>query len=86
MTENNRFEFPENFLWGGATAANQYEGGGTEGGKGLSVCDVLTGGSRTARRQLTWINRKTGEKVPDSRWFCLRMRNRRCSTANTIRA
>ena len=62
MTENKRFEFPENFLWGGATAANQYEGGGTEGGKGLSVCDVLTGGSRTARRQLTWINRETGEK------------------------
>jgi len=55
------FRFPENFLWGGATAANQYEGGGLEGGKGLSVCDVLTGGSRTRSRQMTWINRTTGE-------------------------
>ena len=25
--------FPKNFLWGGALAANQYEGGYTEGGK-----------------------------------------------------
>ena len=31
--------FPENFLWGGATAANQFEGGIQEGGKGLSVRD-----------------------------------------------
>lgn len=26
-------KFPTNFLWGGATAANQYEGGFEEGGK-----------------------------------------------------
>ena len=51
--------FPETFLWGGATAANQYEGGVFEGGKGLSVCDVLTGGSLTRRRQLTWIDPET---------------------------
>ena len=55
------FRFPENFLWGGATAANQYEGGGMESGKGLSICDVLTGGSKTRSRQMTWINRTTGE-------------------------
>ena len=24
---------PQNFLWGGATAANQYEGGWDEGGR-----------------------------------------------------
>ena len=53
--------FPKSFLWGGATAANQYEGGAFEGGKGLSVCDVLTGGSMTRRRQLTWKNPFTGE-------------------------
>lgn len=32
-------KFPEEFLWGGATAANQFEGGYMEGGKGISVSD-----------------------------------------------
>lgn len=36
--------FPEDFLWGGATAANQIEGGFGEGGKGLNLADVLPGG------------------------------------------
>jgi len=36
--------FPKNFMWGGATAANQYEGGYLSGGKGLAVADTLTGG------------------------------------------
>ena len=36
--------FPRNFLWGGATAANQCEGAYLEGGKGLSVPDMLLGG------------------------------------------
>lgn len=31
----------ENFLWGGATAANQAEGGVLEGGRGLSNVDLL---------------------------------------------
>lgn len=37
-------QFPEGFLWGGATAANQLEGAYKEGGKGLSLADVLPGG------------------------------------------
>jgi hypothetical protein len=32
-------KFPENFLWGGATAANQCEGAWNEDGKGMSVAD-----------------------------------------------
>lgn len=36
--------FPKGFLWGGATAANQYEGGYLSGGKGLATADVITGG------------------------------------------
>ncbi len=32
--------FPEGFLWGGATAANQYEGAYMEDGKLPSVADV----------------------------------------------
>lgn len=31
--------FSDNFLWGGATAANQIEGAYLEGGKGLSTSD-----------------------------------------------
>ena len=38
--------FPENFLWGGAVAANQYEGAYNEDGKGLSIQDVLPHGNR----------------------------------------
>lgn len=33
-------QFKDGFLWGGATAANQFEGGWNEGGKGLSTADV----------------------------------------------
>lgn len=37
--------FRENFLWGGATAANQCEGGYNLGGRGLSNVDVVPNGS-----------------------------------------
>ena len=36
--------FPKNFLWGGATAANQCEGGYAEGGRGLANVDVTPHG------------------------------------------
>lgn len=36
-----RRQFPEGFLWGGASAANQIEGGWKEGGKGISVPDTM---------------------------------------------
>ncbi|MGO3795093.1 glycoside hydrolase family 1 protein [Vagococcus salmoninarum] len=38
------FNFPKDFLWGGATAANQCEGAYNEGGKGLTIADVSPGG------------------------------------------
>ena len=37
-------KFPDNFLWGGATAANQFEGAYNEDGKGLSIQDVMPKG------------------------------------------
>lgn len=43
----------DKFLWGGAVAANQLEGGWNEGGKGVSVIDVMTGGSNKKMRQIT---------------------------------
>ncbi|MRI82319.1 family 1 glycosylhydrolase [Aerococcaceae bacterium DSM 109653] len=41
-------KFPDNFLWGGATAANQLEGAYNEGGRGLSVQDVMPNGLMSA--------------------------------------
>lgn len=45
--------FRKDFLWGGATAANQFEGGYKEGGKGLSCSDICTGGSHTTPKRIT---------------------------------
>lgn len=53
--------FPKGFLWGGATAANQYEGAWSEGGKGVSTADVITSGSHTEPRRITWRMPDTGE-------------------------
>lgn len=52
VSVNNR-SFPANFLWGGATAANQLEGGFDAGGKGLSTADVMTAGTHTVSRRIT---------------------------------
>jgi 6-phospho-beta-glucosidase len=41
--------FPKDFLWGGATAANQLEGAYDEGGKGLSIQDVMPQGGMSPR-------------------------------------
>ena len=49
--------FPKGFLWGGATAANQYEGGWNEGGRGPALTDVTTGGSVNSPRMVTWIDK-----------------------------
>lgn len=43
--------FPDGFLWGGATAANQIEGAYDQGGKGLSVQDVMPNGIMTPRTE-----------------------------------
>ena len=37
-------QFPSEFLWGGAIAANQYEGAYLEGGRGLSNVDFIPAG------------------------------------------
>jgi 6-phospho-beta-glucosidase len=45
-------KFPDNFLWGGAVAANQCEGAWNVDGKGISVPDIITGGSHTVPRRI----------------------------------
>ncbi len=50
---NNSFTnsaFPDGFLWGGATAANQIEGAFNEGGRGLATSDFAPFISREANR------------------------------------
>lgn len=46
--------FPKNFFWGGATAANQCEGGWNEGGRGPALTDMTTAGSATSMRAVTY--------------------------------
>ncbi len=45
----------EDFLWGGATAANQYEGAWDADGKGASISDMCTNGSYTTPKRVTPI-------------------------------
>ncbi len=44
---------PKKFLWGGAVAAHQLEGGWNEDGRGPSVSDVLTAGAHGVLRRIT---------------------------------
>lgn len=48
--------FPKNFLWGGATAANQTEGAWNEDGRGPALTDVTTGGAANEERRITYRN------------------------------
>ena len=43
----------KDFLWGGAVAAHQLEGGWNAGGKGVSVADVMTAGANGVERRIT---------------------------------
>ena len=45
--------FQKGFLWGGAVAAHQLEGGYDKGGKGLSIMDVVTAGDVNTKRRVT---------------------------------
>lgn len=45
--------FPKDFLWGGAVAANQFEGAWDADGKGPSVSDMCTNGTHTTPKRVT---------------------------------
>ena len=45
--------FSKDFLWGGAVAAHQVEGGWNKEGKGTSVADVMTAGAVGVVREIT---------------------------------
>jgi 6-phospho-beta-glucosidase len=70
-----RHTFPDGFLWGGATAANQVEGGTREGGKGLSVADCYSFDSSIPKehwsdlwKQMTHAQVEEAQK-PDSKLY-----------------
>ena len=50
-------QFPKDFLWGGATAANQIEGAYRENGRGLSISDIMTAGTLKKPRMITYIDK-----------------------------
>lgn len=47
--------FNQNFLWGGALAAHQFEGAWNADGKGPSIADVMTQGTKDKPREITKI-------------------------------
>lgn len=67
-------KFPKNFLWGGATAANQVEGAALEGGKGLSTADVQTcGGMSRFTVELLGVPPQYAEYFKKMRYVTYRM-------------
>ncbi len=66
--------FPETFMWGGATAANQVEGAYNVDGRGRTQSDCMTGGTVDSPRYLTYetpdgrtgtVNMLRGETLPE---------------------
>ncbi len=53
----------DDFLWGGAVAANQFEGAWNVDGKGASVSDHCTNGSHTSPKRVT-VNIEEGTLYP----------------------
>ena len=45
--------FRKDFLWGGACAANQFEGAWDVDGKGVSVPDLSTNGTKDCPKSIT---------------------------------
>lgn len=57
---------PKNFLWGGATAANQCEGGYLEGGKGPGTVDVIPWGPE---RRAVMLGTKDYRTLPKDAYY-----------------
>ena len=55
-----------NFLWGGATAANQCEGGWQADGRGMAVVDVLPQGENRLPVMQGVMDYRTLPKAPDT--------------------
>ncbi|ASA21556.1 glycoside hydrolase family 1 protein [Paenibacillus donghaensis] len=58
--------FPENFLWGGAVAANQVEGAYNQDGKGLSTADVVKYCPPEERQSLEQLLSMSGQQLEEA--------------------
>lgn len=58
--KNTQSVFPKDFLWGGAISANQTEGAWNIEGKGESISDHITAGTKTSPRRFTAEIREGG--------------------------
>lgn len=58
-------KLPDGFLWGGAVAAHQLEGGWQAGGKGVSIADVMTAGANGVERKITPAGVQPGLNYPN---------------------
>lgn len=67
MVQNTKL--PQGFLWGGATADFQYEGGFNEGGRGILSRDYETAGSKAQPRHHTLQDAKGNLIEPKSSFF-----------------
>lgn len=56
--------FPQGFLWGGATAANQLEGAWNVDGKGLTTAEVVK--KATDRKDMSKMNLVTQESIQEA--------------------
>lgn len=52
-TATGKNAFPQDFFWGGSIAAHQCEGAWNEGGKGLAMMDLVTGGTKDTPRHIS---------------------------------
>lgn len=60
------YVFPEGFLWGGATAANQCEGAWDVDGKGLSVADCTTYKPKVDKKDYAALHGITDEQIKEA--------------------
>ena len=58
--------FSKDFLWGGATAANQCEGSYLTDGKGLTTADVVVSGDAKTAREITKEGQLKGKNYPSN--------------------
>ncbi|MGO2638928.1 MAG: family 1 glycosylhydrolase, partial [Enterococcus viikkiensis] len=56
-------KFPDNFLWGGAVAANQWEGAYLEDGKGWSTADTALFEENPDKVNISLLQPMTTEKI-----------------------